>query len=184
MTRFAQFLLVLTSLAPVGLVYAGVSFDHRHTDLVLPLLAGTLLLLTLCGLLLFGLSRGRASAPRKFTDPVPKEAEPLAFLVAYALPLISAKDDSPSICGILVFVVLMALAIWQLQIIYVNPLLAILGYSFVTAKMNDGTPALIITRKKTLPAGILHAIAISDYLWLHQPKAGGVHGPSAHDPKE
>jgi hypothetical protein len=132
-----------------------------------------------CEALLQGLKCRRATVPRDIKDPVPKEAEPLAFLVAYALPLVSVKDGSASFGGLLVFGALMALAAWQLQLMYINPLLAILGYSFVSVKTADGTPVTVITRNKIVRTGVLHVVEISDYLWIDHPTKGGPNGSAA-----
>jgi hypothetical protein len=172
MTKFAQLLLVLTSLAPIGLLQAAVSFDHHQKDLAEALVCVTVLLVIICEAMLRGLKYRKGTVPRDVKDPVPKEAEPLAFLVAYALPLVSVKDGSASLMGLLVFGVLMTLAAWQLQLIYINPLLAILGYSFVSVKTADGTPATIITRQKSVRAGVLNVVEISDYLWIDHPTRG------------
>lgn len=181
MTKFAQLLLVMTPLAPIALVQAAVSLDHHQKDLATVLVSVTVLLVIICEALLRGLKHRKSTVPRDIKDPVPKEAEPLAFLVAYALPLVSVKDGSASFGGLLVFGMLMALAAWQLQLMYINPLLAILGYSFVSVKTADGTPATILTREKTVRSGVLHVVEITDYLWIAHPTGGKKNGPAPGD---
>ena len=97
MTRLAQLLLVLTSLAPIGFVQAAVLFGRgRHSD-TLSLGAAALLMAIVCHLLLYGFRQRCSDIPKVTSDLSTKESEPLAFLVAYALPLVSAKADEASV---------------------------------------------------------------------------------------
>lgn len=167
MTRVAQLLLVLTSLAPIAFVEAAVAFDRRQRRLAVSLAAATVLLVVLCVGLLWGLRKRVADVPKEIKDPSPKESEPLAFLVAYALPLVSAKLDSGSLWGLGAFALVMALAVWQQQLFHVNPLLAILGFRFSEAKTDEGAPVTIIARTKLLAPGAVRVIRLSDSLWVY-----------------
>lgn len=166
MTRFAQLLLVLTSLAPIAFVEAAVAFDRCQRRLALVLAVATAVLVLLCVALLWGLRRRVADVPKGVTDPVPKESEPLAFLVAYALPLISAKQDAGSLWGLGAFTLIMAIAVWQQQLFHINPLLAVLGFHFSGAKNSDGATVTIISRIKTIEPGTLRVVRLSDSLWV------------------
>ena len=172
MTRVAQLLLVLTSLAPIAFVEAAVAFDRCQRRLALGLAAATVVLVLLCVALLWGLRKRVAEVPKEIKDPEPKESEPLAFFVAYALPLVSAKQDAGSLWGLGAFALVMAIAIWQQQLFHVNPLLAILGFHFSEAKTAEGAPVTIISRTKLLAPGTLHVIRLSDSLWLYAGKGG------------
>jgi hypothetical protein len=79
-------------------------------------------------------------------------SEPLAFLVPYALPLVAAKDGDASGFALGAFAFIMGVALWQLQVFHVNPLLALFGYKFYGAK-SDGCAVLILSRTKPLPSG-------------------------------
>jgi len=166
MTKLAQLLLVLTSLAPIAFVEAAVAHERHQRRLCLSLAIATVSLVLLCVLLLWGLGRRLANVPKAITDPVPKESEPLAFLVAYALPLVSAKPDSGSLWGLGAFVMVMAIAVWQQQQFHINPLLAILGYHFANAKTSDGSQITIISRTKSLQSGTVQVVRLSDHLWV------------------
>jgi len=122
-----------------------------------------------CLLLLYGVG-GRTPVPKNIADPSPKETEPLAFLVSYALPLVAAKEEAAAtLLGLVAFAFLMGVALWQLQVFHVNPLLAVFGYRFYAAK-SDGTPVLVLARRVTPVTGVARVVRISDYLWLF--KAG------------
>lgn len=183
MTRAALFFLVLTSLAPVGFVYAAsLAWLRQWCDAAL--LGGATAGLVLICVALLGLARSRLSpVPKDVSEIATKESEPLAFLVAYALPLVAAKPVDNNAGGLLAFMIIMGIVLWQGQIFHVNPLLAALGYHFYSGKAHDGAPVLILTKRKTLPSGTLRVIRLSGYLWLYSEissDAGG-HGFPTND---
>lgn len=182
MTRLAHLLLVLTSLAPVAFVEAAVALDRHQRCLAGALVIATALLVTVCVLLLWGLARRQSDVPKDVTEPVPKESEPLAFLVAYALPLVGAKPDSGSLLGLGAFVLVMAVAVWQQQLLHMNPLLAILGFHFASAKASDGSQVTIISRTKLLQPGTLRVLRLSESLWVLNTTGGETRGSSTGDP--
>lgn len=165
MTALAQLLLVLTCLAPIAGVYAAVlagSANHRGTAMCW---AGVVVLLVVGCIALLAFARRRlAPVPLAVAEVSTKEAEPLAFLVAYALPL--ATSDTGSLTGIAAFAFVMALVLWQQQIFHVNPLMAALGYHFFAAKKSNGGSVLVVSRDRGMGAGVLYAIRLSEYLWL------------------
>jgi hypothetical protein len=182
MTALAQLLLVLTCLAPIAAVYAAVlagTAQHRGAAWGW---AGVVVLLVVGCLGLLWLARRRLTpVPLKLADVATKEAEPLAFLVAYALPL--ATSDKGSLTGIVAFAVVMALVLWQQQIFHVNPLMAVLGYHFFSAKNSKGASVLVVSRNRSLGNEVLYLIRLSEYLWLDsgKPPPGGADGSTASD---
>ena len=166
MTKFAHLLLILTSLAPVGFVQAVVSFERHQRRVSLYLAIAVVALVAICVLLLWGLGRFAADVPKEIKDPVPKGSEPLAFLVAYALPLVSARSDAPGSWGLAAFALVMALAVWQQQLFHINPLLAILGYQFHVAKTDGGAQVTIVSRTRFLGTCTARVVRISDNIWF------------------
>lgn len=168
MTWFARLMLVLTSLAPILVVYAAVLFgsgDKQSGAVVFGLAA---FLAILC-LVLLKLAKGTQAVTRLVREPSERDGDALAFLVAYALPLATAKlKEAPEPLGLVAFGFMMTLLVWQQQIFHVNPLLG-LWYHFFSAKADDGSRILVLSPKKTLAEGDLPVLKLSDYLWLHCP---------------
>jgi hypothetical protein len=183
MTALAQLLLVLTCLAPIAAVYAGVLAGNATTrGTAWCWVALVVFLVTGCLLLLWWVRRRIPPVPLLIANVATKEAEPLAFLVAYALPLATSPDKgSPT--GIAVFAAVMALVLWQQQIFHVNPLLAMLGFHFFSATSNAGASVLVVSRSRVLGSGVLSVVRLSDYLWLDSGKLlpSGDDGSAASD---
>jgi hypothetical protein len=180
-TKLAQLLLVLTSLAPVAFVESAVAVGRRQCRVACILIVFAAFLVLLCVVLLWGLARRAAPVPKEIKEPLPKETESLAFLVAYALPLVSAKADAGSMWGVGAFGIVMAIVVWQQQLFHVNPLLAILGFHFLTARTNDGAQVTIVSRTRLIPSGVIQVVRLSESLWVHS-KVGGNSGSSTGDP--
>jgi hypothetical protein len=169
MTGLAQLFLVLTSLAPIALVKAAVEFGRGAHAAGYGYLFGAALLVLVCRGLWWGVRKWNAPVCMEVAAPSFKESEPLGFFVAYALPLVG-EPHSGSAPGLCVFAVLMGLVVWQQQLFHVNPLLALLGFHFFSAKNDRGAQVLVIARKRVLPSGVLSVVQLSDYLWLDAPR--------------
>jgi len=166
MTAFARLLLVLTGLAPIALVEGAVQWELGERNLWRWCVVGAILLLGGSLALVRGVSSSVAPTPKMITTPNAKASEPIAFFVAYALPLVTAQKEQNSRLGLIVFATMMGLGIWQEQLFQINPLFAILGYKFFSAKVENDAHILILTRKRVLGSGVMPLVQISDYLWL------------------
>ena len=166
MTRLAQFFLVLTSLAPLALVEAAVQFGSGASRTGLWYLLGAIALVLLCAGLLAGVRTWNAPVVLELSGPSLKESEPLGFFVAYALPLLGGSHAGNWL-GLVTFAALMGLMVWQQQLFYMNPLLALFGFHFFSAKNDRTGSVLVLARAKALAPGRASVIELSDYLWLH-----------------
>ena len=166
MTRLAQFFLVLTSLAPLALVEAAVQFGSGASRTGLWYLLGAIVLVLLCAGLLAGVRTWNAPVVLELSGPSLKESEPLGFFVAYALPLLGGSHAGNWL-GLVTFAALMGLMVWQQQLFYMNPLLALFGFHFFSAKNDRTGSVLVLARAKALAPGRASVIELSDYLWLH-----------------
>lgn len=167
MTPLARLLLVLTSVAPIGLVYAGVLATHQHWRAAAAIFGTAILLIAICVGLLFGVSLKVVPLPRVATQVERKTGDSLGFLVAYALPLVAATAPMAHIpWGLVVFAVLVGVLIWRQEMFHVNPVLTLVGYHFYSAQDDLTREILILSRNGRLASGTLRTIQLSSYLWL------------------
>jgi hypothetical protein len=171
MTKFAHFILMLTSVAPIVFVY-GASIAYEKPTRAGALTCVVLLLGAVCALMLRGAARVEKLV-KAVKDVSGLEKESLAFLVAYALPVVTAAAKPPAstewpsaACALAAFAVVMALVVWQQQLFYVNPLASILGYHFFSATLEGGEKILIVSKSKTITPGELRLGKLSEYLWV------------------
>lgn len=166
MTGFARLLLVLTGLAPIAVVQGAVEWGNGNRTLWIAAGAIAVILVAWCVALLRGVATSVAPVPKKIEAPAAQSNAPIGFLVAYALPLVSTGSEPSSRLGLVAFAMMMGLVVWQEQLFQINPLLAILGYKFFSAKVENDAHILILTRKRVLGSGIMPLAQISDYLWI------------------
>lgn len=173
LTGAAQVLLVLTSIAPVGLVYAGVLLDAGEYQVAAGTAVTSLALALGCSVLLRRTGSSVAAVPRRVGDLSPRSGDSLSFLVGYALPLLAMKNPtSVGLAGVAAFIGIVGLTAWQQQVFHINPLMSLLGFRFFSAKNDSGGHVLVITKMKVIAPGTLPIVKVSEYLWLHVPIEG------------
>lgn len=165
LNRFAHALLVSTSLAPVALVY-GLSFLPASPRQSWPWLAAAGALTVACvSVLRAAAQRGeRVELPPTERHNVDKDV--LAFLVSYALPLVAPPHGAEATFAFWGFIALVAVVLYQSEMVHVNPLLGVLGYRFYEVPRDAGDPALLISRFRRDPRRASTVIKLSDTLWL------------------
>jgi hypothetical protein len=177
--------LLLTSLAPIGLVLSGALAWRGQWYAAGWLGEGVIILTLVCVAMLQGAHELVPPVSKKISEPKSRESEPLSFLVAYALPLIALDLRGTNYGGLGAFAFVMGLVLWQGQAFHINPLLAALGFHFFGATNSKGAEVLVITRRKMLHPGLLRVARISDYVWLDCPKIdlakAGDDGPPSSD---
>lgn len=162
LSRLARVLMVLTSLAPMLLVYGVTLLPSARAW---PYMGAALLTAAAC----FGLLRYvEASGERELLQidrTEMQDKEVLAFIVSYLLPLI--RPSSVNLAGFAVFGALVIIVLYQSEVLNVNPLLGLMGYQFHKAISRSGASYLIISpRRVSTLKGDLVAIRITDHVWL------------------
>ncbi len=170
LNRFAHALLVATALAPVSLVH-GLSYLPKERWLAARWIGIAAGLVAACVAVL------RAAATQGELERVQVarsrnvDKEVLAFLVSYALPLVSPKHPGSSAVALWAFVIIVAVVLYQAELVHVNPLLGILGYRFYEVTREDGDAALLVTRSRIGAGAAKSVVRLSDRLWLERPDA-------------
>jgi hypothetical protein len=172
LTAITRVFLVATSIAPMGAIYA-LTIWTKGPRTVAPWLIGVASLVLCC----LGIMRhARKEIEQEqvvLTKVTNLDKDVLAFLIAYGLPLITPIDkpmSAPALCG---FAMIMMIVLYQLQFVYVNPLLGMFGYHFLDVESQKGQIAILITRT---PPGLVDqnntsmiAVAkLSPRLWLEK----------------
>lgn len=164
LNRFAHALLVLTSLAPVALVH-GLSYLPDRPEVTLQWSAVAVGLVVVCvGLLWLAGGRGEREVLH-VAQPKNVDKDVLAFLVSYALPLVVPTGNASNAFALLAFLALVAVVLYQAELVHVNPLLGILGYRFYEIP-RDGDSVLVITRGRLASGTDRQVVRLTSTLWL------------------
>lgn len=166
LTRLAHLLLVATSLAPIALVYGVTLLPGSRLEASLAIVCA-ILLTAVCFLLLQYLKRHgeRQTLAVKRAKNVSRDI--LAFLIAYLLPLITRTDSRPNVLAAALVIFLLAVVIYRMDMLYVNPLLGILGFRFLEVIAESENTYLLLTRSDFVRGDReVRAIRIAMTIWL------------------
>ena len=149
LNRFANLLLVSTSLSPILGAVAVNQYSLGKSSLAwMPWLVVAPLLVFICWGILKYVARAAQKHTLKITQFEDKDKEVLAFLLAYLLPFVAAKDiltDVHWVTGAYVFAIIL-LVFTHARAIHFNPIMGLLGYHFYSLKDGDGVSVLLISR--------------------------------------
>jgi len=175
LNRFAKFLLVATSLSPIlGAVAVNQYSLNKPVSVWLPWLIVAFLLIVVCwGLLQYSAKNGQTQ--NVLIDQFESnDKEVLAFLVAYLLPFISAKDmafDGQWLTGAYIIAVIF-LVIVHANVFHFNPVMGLLGYHFYGIKNSDGVSHLLISKAELHRTGnTIKTVRLAHNIYLHTGEA-------------
>jgi MFS family permease len=171
LNRFAKFLLVSTSLAPVlGAVAVNQLALHEPCTRWSGWLIAALLLVALCWAMLRYASRNAQKHLFHIKEFERNDQEILAFLLAYLLPFVSAKNmaftgewlTGAYILGIIFLVIAHAGAF------HFNPVMGLLGYHFYAVKNGDGVSHLLISKTELRrPGKNVQTVRLAHHIYLY-----------------
>jgi len=109
----------------------------------------------------------------------PRDREVVAYTVTYIVPLLVTPSDDPRRwVGVLVFFVVTGILQIRLNIVYTNPVLALMGLFSYEVKTTQGATHFLLSRRRTLSASVLYAAAIGDGVFTEVENGGGVTVPT------
>jgi hypothetical protein len=157
MNAFAQLALFLSSYSPLFVVFALLnSFGGGFSSwLCLALAAIGLGLLVV----LYKVARRFSPSDLNVTSSQVRDGDAIAYIATYLVPFAAVAVTTPRERGALgLFVLLIA--------VYINPILALVGYRLFQVTTPMGTSVVLLTRKRFLQSNItLSARRLSDYVY-------------------
>lgn len=174
LSNLARLLLVATSMTPVALVYGFTRIPQSKVE-ALVCFVGSSVLVLLCRWVLGYVRRHVPPENLQATEVEVRDSEVLAFLIAYALPLVTQEEETTLSWGLGALLVLMMIVLARCNLFHVNPLLGLLGFHFFNVKSTAGLAYLVITRNESLRPGTLRVALITPVLVVEAPEEVG-HG--------
>jgi hypothetical protein len=152
LTVFPRTLLFLSSYLPVFLVFTILAWPVYGYPAIAPTVAG------LAGVFGIALARwyAKTNQPQNLVvgTVARKDQEALAYLVTYVLPFLDLKLTEPGWIASMVILFIAVLAIFvNAGMIHINPTLSILGYHVFEVTTPQGTPHIVIVRRRHLARG-------------------------------
>jgi len=141
-------LLILTSLAPICLVYAWVAISEDYVwaafwlVIVAPLLAGA------CWLVLTKWAKKLESFPFQFQSVEPADQENISFLLLYLSPLFLDKISDVNFNILVPALGIYAFLLATSYTYHFNPLISMMGWHFYKVGTAEGVTYMLLTRKR------------------------------------
>lgn len=98
----------------------------------------------------------------------PRDAEVLSYIATYLIPFLALDlSKTDDLVTLVMFLVVLGLVYVNSSMLYVNPVLSVLGYHVYEVRTKDDHEYLLVSRKKSLKGvGVLQPIAVGDYIRL------------------
>lgn len=171
LNTLARFLLIATALAPViGAVAVNQIARGQHWTHWFGWLAVALLLAVLCWALLRYAAMNAQRQLIHIKEFERKDAEMLAFLLAYLLPFVSSEDlafTGDWLTSVYIFTVIF-LAFAHAGAFHFNPVMGFFKYRFYSIRCANGTSGLLISKVELLRCGVeLDTVRIGNGIYLY-----------------
>lgn len=161
-------MLFLSSYAPLFTILAIRNWESRYA-------AGALLLLTIgsvAWLLAFLRQASRlASLSIEIARATSRDGDIVSYIVSYLLPFLAIDFGRPAdVLSLAVLLVVIALLYVHSNLIYVNPLLAALGYHLAEIEESNGKVSILLSRRPYVrPNTRLRVVSAGDLISMEAP---------------
>ena len=146
--RLAKTLLIVSAIAPIGLVYAWVAFNEGNRAWAIGLVVGCALLVGCC---VFLFSKAKQVLERFPFQPESVEAadrENIASMLLYLSPLFTSQFGQLNMTLLIPTVLIFALLTATGYNYHFNPLLGLAGWHFYKVSSKEGVTYVLVTKKQ------------------------------------
>ncbi len=163
---FVRCLLFVSSYFPLTLIF-GFLLWEKHL-----LLASIMLFIGVSGLVVL-LLYFRLIAPRRaqshemITELNPHDGDVLSYVASYLVPFVSFDLTGTQLWAVIVFLAVLLIIYVNSNMIYINPMLNVLGYHLYEVKIAKNESSFyLLTRKRVGLRSVIHVARIGDTTFL------------------
>lgn len=166
---FSRLMLFLSSYAPLFTILAIRNWDSRW---VAAGLLGVALASIVWMLAFLRATRTLGVVTIDITRAASRDGDIVSYIVSYLLPFLAIDFDRPAdVASLAVLLIVIALLYVHSNLIYVNPLLAALGYHLSEIEQSNGKVSILLsqrpyvrpnTKMRVIPAGDLISLEATD----------------------
>lgn len=108
-----------------------------------------------------------------------RDSDVVAYIITFVAPLlVTPSDDWRKWIGVLVFFLVTGALQIRLNVVYTNPLLALLGYFSYEVTTKQGATHLLLSRRRAIAPVELYAAMIGDGIFAEVENVSGVTVPT------
>lgn len=100
-----------------------------------------------------------------------RDGEAVGYIVAYLLPFLDGYDDMRSRISMGILFAVLGVLYVHSNLIYMNPILNVVGYHLFDVQDSDGKTSVVITRRRYLRVGSdLDVVSLGNYVAVEKKK--------------
>lgn len=169
-----RLLLFVSSYFPLTVILGIFLLDPRHPWVVAGHIEALVVLCVgLTGLVVLFLyftiiAPGKTSSHKKIIDVQRHDSDVMGYIASYIIPFVAFPlGDWQQIAALIVFLLLLLVIYVSSNMIYINPMLTILGYHLYEVKVeNSEASHYLVTRQHVIRGKIVRVVKIGDDAWL------------------
>lgn len=146
--RIAKTLLITSSIAPIGLVYAWLAFQDSSYYWAGGLTLACIFLILCCAFLLRRASSVLERFPLQLQSVEAADRENIAFMLLYLSPLFTSQFGQINMSLLIPTIAVFALLTATGYNYHFNPLLGLVGWHFYKVESREGVTYVLITKKQ------------------------------------
>ncbi len=163
---FVRCLLFISSYFPLTVIFSILLWE-KHV-----LWAGIILLIGISGMILLFLyfifiAPRRAKSHETITELDRHDGDVLSYVASYLVPFVSLDLTGAQLWAVIVFLAVLLIIYVNSNMIYINPMLNILGYHLYEVKIaKNETSFYLLTRQRVGLHSVVHVARIGDTTFL------------------
>jgi hypothetical protein len=165
-----RFILFLSSYIPLFAVFAVLLWqqDQRPAWVLIDVCA-----VAFAGLVVYlGLALRFAAAPLEVQTVRSKDGETMSYIASYILPFVSLPYGDPyKIAAILIFLGALAIVYVNSNMLYINPMLNLMGYHLYAVTTAGDAEHVIIAKRRPVAGVSLRIVTIGENIHIEKPNA-------------
>jgi nucleoside permease NupC len=163
----AKFLLILTALSPIALVYGWVTYTEKYYWASMGSLSLCIVLTIVTLYLLHSARKYLERFEFKFNAAEPVDQENITFFLLYLSPLFVDKLSTLNFNVLVPVLFIYALLTATSYAYHFNPLLSLMGWHFFKITSTEGISYVILTRKKIINVDSISQVGqLTDYMLI------------------
>jgi hypothetical protein len=165
-TLFTRIVLFLSSYSPLFVLFAVKQYPHSHKIAYSFIGLSAFALLVLFAFIQTG--KKLASSKIVIKEHVARDGDAMSYIVTYLVPFLDIKfTEFENVIGLGIIFFVLGILYVNSNMIYMNPVLNLVGLHIFDTRTSDDRPLVLITRRSFLPSDVQLPVALfGDYAGL------------------
>lgn len=162
-------LLFFSGYAPLGAIWITILWKDRDDEIVLTIILALAGAVIVSLVFLYGFVRwakNEDGVSRHISHSQRRDDQLVSYIVTYAVPFLAIPSEGPVVAvGFGIFFLMVFTLQVKLNLLYINPILAVVGYHLYEVSMEDKT-LILLTKQENPPKHEVRAISLASTILI------------------